>query len=131
MKQVEKIMVRKFQEFSQFQGVTGLGLAITKKLIELHGGHIMVCSQGIPGLGTSFHILLPFCTTEEEPESRRPKSPVITQVNGIVSSIPSPNSVVSNCPSPISISPEMLSISGVPVALCVDDDPINQVFSRK
>ncbi len=35
----------------------GIGLAMTKKVIEDHGGEIMI--QSVPGVGTSFHICLP------------------------------------------------------------------------
>jgi signal transduction histidine kinase len=41
---------------SEFGGL-GLGLAICKRVIELHGGHVLVAST--PGRGTEFSLLLP------------------------------------------------------------------------
>jgi signal transduction histidine kinase len=41
----------------KFQG-TGLGLAVTKKLVELHGGRIWTESEG-EGKGSHFHFILP------------------------------------------------------------------------
>jgi signal transduction histidine kinase len=38
---------------------SGLGLAITKQLIQAHGGEISVHSEGLPGKGTLFIIELP------------------------------------------------------------------------
>jgi PAS domain S-box-containing protein len=38
---------------------TGLGLPITKKLVEMHGGSITVESEGVPGKGSTFHVILP------------------------------------------------------------------------
>ena len=55
---------RLFQEFVQLKGAksqegTGLGLALTKRLVEMHGGRIRAESPG-EGCGSTFTILLPF-----------------------------------------------------------------------
>jgi signal transduction histidine kinase len=38
---------------------SGLGLAITKQLVQAHGGEISVQSEGVPGRGTTFRIEVP------------------------------------------------------------------------
>jgi len=60
---------RLFTEFEQldtgtarrFEG-TGLGLALTKKIIEFQGGHISVESE--PGTGSTFSVVLPITSKE-------------------------------------------------------------------
>jgi CheY-like chemotaxis protein len=47
----------------QQQG-TGLGLALTKRLIELHGGKIWVESEGIESKGSTFTFVLPVLKAE-------------------------------------------------------------------
>jgi PAS domain S-box-containing protein len=56
---------RVFESFAQEEGLRdrnrgglGLGLALVKGLVDLHGGHIEVASEG-PGKGTAFTIRLP------------------------------------------------------------------------
>lgn len=53
-----------FKEFGQLdnamaQDGSGLGLVISKRFIEMHGGRIWAESEGIPGRGTRFHFTLP------------------------------------------------------------------------
>ena len=57
---------RVFVEFEQVdssygrqQQGTGLGLALTKRLVELHGGRIWVESEGVEGRGSIFVFLIP------------------------------------------------------------------------
>jgi signal transduction histidine kinase/DNA-binding response OmpR family regulator len=71
---------RVFEEFEQLdasyarqQQGTGLGLALTRKLVEMHGGQIWVESEG-EGKGSTFHFTLPVearpsPAVEETPEA--------------------------------------------------------------
>jgi PAS domain S-box-containing protein len=59
-----------FEEFSQVDssttrkaGGTGLGLPISRHLVELHGGKLWAESAGVPGEGATFVIELPVETT--------------------------------------------------------------------
>ena len=55
-----------FQEFTQVDtsttrkvGGTGLGLPISRRLIEMHGGRLWAESTGIPGEGSTFFVEMP------------------------------------------------------------------------
>jgi len=61
-----KDQARIFKEFEQVdssygrqQQGTGLGLAVTKRLAEMHGGRVTVESEGIEGNGSTFTFLIP------------------------------------------------------------------------
>ena len=65
---------RVFKEFEQVdssygrqQQGTGLGLALTKRLIEMHGGRIWMESEGVEGKGSTFTFLIPMPKTEAKP----------------------------------------------------------------
>lgn len=59
---------RIFEEFEQLDPSkhtegTGLGLSLTKKLVEIHGGQIIVAGE--PGQGAVFEIYLPLVSSQE------------------------------------------------------------------
>ncbi len=72
-----------FLEFTQVDtsttrkvGGTGLGLPISRRLIEMHGGKLWAESSGIDGEGSTFYIFLPLEAkvakdTESEPYTRK------------------------------------------------------------
>jgi PAS domain S-box-containing protein len=63
-----------FEAFSQIDDSTtrkasgsGLGLPISRRLIELHGGKLWAESSGIRGAGSVFHIKLPISLADQKP----------------------------------------------------------------
>ena len=64
-----------FQEFTQVDssttrkaGGTGLGLPISRRLIQMHGGRLWAESSGIEGEGSTFYVFLPLEAKVAEPE---------------------------------------------------------------
>lgn len=96
-----------FQPFTQidstlarrYQG-TGLGLAMVKRLTELHGGQVGLRSS--PGSGSTFTVWLPWRTQAEQPPA--PVLPPVEQV------------------APVSVPIHALARGGQPLALVVEDD---------
>src|SRR6185369_567083 len=65
----------------QQQG-TGLGLALTKKLVELHGGTVWVESAGTEGGGSTFIFLLPLAAVAKIPAEEGGLRPQVLVVSG-------------------------------------------------
>ncbi|MBI5678265.1 MAG: diguanylate cyclase, partial [Planctomycetes bacterium] len=71
-----------FEEFEQLDPSkstegTGLGLSLTKKLVELHGGQIEV--GGTYGQGAIFNVYLPFVVHEKQTSMPKPILPPIAE----------------------------------------------------
>jgi signal transduction histidine kinase len=69
---------RVFKEFEQVdssygrqQQGTGLGLALTKRLVEMHGGRISLSSDGIEGRGSTFTFSLPVVNRTPDGQTER------------------------------------------------------------
>ncbi|MGB7159447.1 MAG: ATP-binding protein, partial [Tepidisphaeraceae bacterium] len=77
--QGEPIMARRF-------GGLGLGLAISKGLVELHGGELSARSAGI-GRGSTFTLTLPATTAPREPEG----APEATSIKATATDVSSPS----------------------------------------
>ncbi|MBD1815287.1 ATP-binding protein [Microcoleus vaginatus DQ-U2] len=72
-----------FDRFSQHDSTTtrsygglGLGLAIVRQLVELHGGTVTVVSPGI-GQGTTFTVKLPVMIIHLPPSAPEPLNPLV------------------------------------------------------
>jgi signal transduction histidine kinase len=60
---------------------TGLGLYLSKSLIEMHGGKIWVDSEG-EGKGSTFYFTLPISVTENEEVGKEKGLPLGSSLQG-------------------------------------------------
>jgi len=113
----EAIQERIFQPFEQGDasdvrafGGAGLGLAITRQLVELHGGEIAV--ESAPGAGSRFRFTLPAAA------DAAPPTPVPAAAPAPV--LPPAAPIAADTP-PASLP----GVEGPVTILAVDDDPVN------
>jgi signal transduction histidine kinase/ActR/RegA family two-component response regulator len=62
------------QSLGRTQGGLGIGLTLTKRLIEMHGGRVEARSEGL-GCGSEFTVQLPRHVAATEPEMHVPSGP--------------------------------------------------------
>lgn len=85
-----------FDEFRQSDrsvalgyGGLGLGLAICKRLVEMHGGTIAVHSSGLEGIGSTFSFTLPTIRLPIEKPHQLPETQILQQGVIVLTSQPS------------------------------------------
>jgi CheY-like chemotaxis protein len=59
------------QEMARRTGGLGLGLAIVRKIVELHGGSVSAASEG-PGQGSRFEVMLPLAAAAAQSPQAAP-----------------------------------------------------------
>jgi len=112
---------RVFEEFQQVQGDlnrahqgTGLGLPISKRLIELHGGQIWL--ESAPGAGSTFWFTIPIAPTAG-PERA---VPAINAALPVRAAIAAPIAVIDDDPDTQQILRTMLEATGYQVQCILD-----------
>ncbi|MCP5029430.1 MAG: response regulator, partial [Actinomycetia bacterium] len=108
-------------------GGTGLGLTVTRELVELHGGRIQV--ESIAGQGSRFFFTLPASEEQAEPASSSERP--VSRLLAIEPSAPLPQPGPGRTPSPTSRSLSRPDARRAERILVVDDEPVNlQVLSN-
>ncbi|MDM8549477.1 ATP-binding protein [Desulfobacterales bacterium HSG2] len=124
----EEKLDRIFESFEQANGSTareyggtGLGLAVTKNLVELHGGQIRAESE--PGKGSHFTFTLPVSGDKAEPVRAADILARDTRVAGISAEHAEIGQIGE--PDVADIPPERLCDGDLCRILAVDDEPVN------
>ncbi len=120
---------RIFEAFEQADGSiareyggAGLGLAVTKELVQLHGGEVRVASE--PGKGSQFTFTLPV-SQETVPTTSPQSSPELSKFSQMSDEESLKRDTLATTDEPL-VNPEVLTPtkSGFQI-LIVDDEPVN------
>jgi PAS domain S-box-containing protein len=76
------LFVQEGQALDRSEGGLGLGLAIVRSLVELHGGAVEARSDGL-GHGSEFRVLLPLSGAAEEPAPKNRQGPQGARPSGV------------------------------------------------
>ena len=107
-------------------GGTGLGLAVTRRLVEMHGGSIEV--ESVAGEGARFAFTLPVSRDLAQPSERPVSRPLNVEPVAPKEPVSPPVSPPKGTEAPTASAP-MADAHGLPGAriLVVDDEPVNRM----
>jgi signal transduction histidine kinase len=82
LEQVFEMFSQVESALSRSRGGLGIGLSLTQRLVQMHGGSVKAYSDG-PGHGSRFHVTLPLASANEEPVDQAPAVLPDAKENGL------------------------------------------------
>lgn len=114
---------------SRRQGGLGLGLAVVRHLVELHGGNVSAASEG-KGKGATFTVELPLVTQDKEAVAAAFAGTTSGERRIVTTHVPRPDARATRSNTRAGNSKQEVSLSGINILLVEDDTDTRALIQR-